>query len=107
MWGEFAAAVCLVCALLYLPGFVALRAAGLARIDALAGAPALAVFACALTGTVCGLLDIRCSWEVLVAASALCALFFSAVASLAKRVAGRNELRVGDTAGSGVSEPNG
>lgn len=104
MWGEFAAAVCLVCALLYLPGFVALRAVGLARIDALAGAPALAVFACTLAGSVCGLLDIRCSWEVLAAASVLCALFVSAVAVLAKRVAGRNMPRVGDTAESGDSE---
>ena len=61
MWIEFAAAVCLICALLYLPGFAALRAVGLSCVDALAGAPAFAVAVCTLTGTVCGASDIPCS----------------------------------------------
>lgn len=61
--GALIAPVTAVLLLLYLPGFFALRGAGLPRVDALASAPAFAIVICAVASIVCGELGIRCTWE--------------------------------------------
>ncbi|HIT44705.1 MAG TPA: hypothetical protein IAC28_01255 [Candidatus Aphodovivens excrementavium] len=62
MWGSFALSVCILVALVYLPGSILFRAFRFPRVDSLALAPVVTVVGITLLGIVYPRIGITCTW---------------------------------------------